>query len=107
MQELVHHWQWAVGMVHSGGSQDDNFSESSQLKDPPEKLQAMSDWWDKRDWCEFQSRVVEEVAPCAPGPKNTETAVGGTFSSPNRELMADLRCFQSEKSRPGDHIERV
>ena len=34
-------------------------------------------------------------------PKNTKTAVGGTFSSPNRELMADLRRFQSEQARPG------
>ena len=31
----------AVGMVHGGGSQDDNSSESSQLKEPPEKLPAM------------------------------------------------------------------
>ena len=66
----------AVGMVHCGGAPDNNSSESSQLKDPPE-LQGMSDWWDKIDWREFQSRVVasKKVAPCAPGPKNTKTAM--------------------------------
>ena len=106
----------AVGMVHSGGSQDDNSSESSQLKDTPEKLQAMCDWWDKRskrDWSHLQSRVAalkKEVAGQAlgPGPKNTKTAVGGTLSSPNRELMHNLRRFQSEQARLGvTHRESV
>ena len=92
-----------VGLVHSGGAQDDNSSETSQLKDPPPELQAMSDWWDKRDWGEFQNRVIasKKVTHRAPGPNNTKTAMGGTFSSPNRELMADLRRFQSEQSRLG------
>ena len=55
----------AVGMVHSGGDQYDNSSESPQLKDPPERLQAMSDWCDQRDWGDFKRRVdaSKKVAP--------------------------------------------
>jgi len=61
-----------AAMVHGGADQDDNYSESPQLKDPPERLQAMSDWWDKRDWVDFKRRVdaSKKVAPpCAAGPK--------------------------------------
>jgi hypothetical protein len=75
-----------ASMVHVGGDQDDNSSESPQLKEPPEQLQAMDDWWNK---------IVPPHR--AAGPREIRAAVGGTFSGPNRELMKDLRRFQSER----------
>ena len=75
-----------ASMVHVGGDQDDNSSESPQLKEPPEQLQAMDDWWKK---------IVPPHR--AAGPREIRAAVGGTFSGPNRELMKDLRRFQSER----------
>ena len=62
-------------MVHSGGDQDDNSSESPQLKDPPDQLQAMVDWWDKRDWGDFKRRVDASKKVAPPGaarPKKTK-----------------------------------
>ncbi len=75
-----------ASMVHVGGDQDDNSSESPHLKEPPEQLQAVDDWWKK---------VVPPHR--AAGPRETKAAMGGTFSGPNRELMKDLRRFQSER----------
>ncbi len=75
-----------ASIVHVCADQDDNSSDSPQLKEPPEQLQAVDDWFKK-------------VAPphCAAGPRQTKAAVGGTFSGPNRELLKDLRRFQSER----------
>jgi hypothetical protein len=75
-----------ASIVHVCADQDDkNSSHYPQLKEPPEQLQAMDDW-------------CKKVAPPhrAAGPRETKAAVGGTFSGPNRELMKDLRRFESE-----------
>jgi len=71
-----------ASMLHVYADQDDNSSDSPHLKEPPEQL---DDWYKK-------------VAPphCAARARHTKAAVGGTFSSPNRELLKDLRRFQAD-----------
>ena len=88
-----------TSIVHVCADQDDNSSDFPQLKEPPEQLQALDDWYKK-------------VTPPhrASGPRQTKAAVGGTFSGPNCELMKGLRRFQrfqSEQTRLGASPERV
>ena len=70
-----------ASMVHVGGDQDDNSSESPQLKDPPEQMQALDDWWKK-----------------SVPPHRKACPMGVAVSGPTRvELMKDLRRFQRER----------
>jgi hypothetical protein len=60
--------------------------DSPQLKEPPERLQAVDDWYKK-----------VALPHRAAGPRETQAAVGGTFSGTNREMLNELRRFQTER----------
>jgi hypothetical protein len=60
--------------------------DSPQLKEPPERLQAVDDCYKK-----------VALPHRASGPRETQAAVGGTFSGTNREMLNELRRFQTER----------